>query len=921
MQSRDHIRLLVLFFMAIVYTTIVNGISSDLFTSENSMADQIEVRNHVFKYILSNGMHVLVRVVRTIPKVSMQLWYKVGSKDEKHSEKGIAHLIEHMIFKGTDMLSESDINDITHMLSGSCNAFTSYDYTGYLFNMPTQHWKEILPVMADCMENVRFDKEMLASEMKAVIQELKMYKDHYTHGLIEELISVIFSDHPYNYPIIGFKQDLWHAQSDLLRAFYKKHYYPNNATLVVVGDVDPEDVYTLAEQQFGHIKPNPKYQKEIFYHNRDIVSKTVTLYRDIKQPIFLMTYVVPGVSAKQDHILTALKWVLGKGRSSRLQKKLVDDLQLVTSLEVGVDALFEYSLFFIAYEPKHIEDVPRIEQEILEEIQDIIYNGVQESECNRALHQMRMKFYSMLEDMEQQAYKIGEYFTATGDQEYVFTSFDIDTQTLCADVQNLVQTYLRPVFVHKGSVLSLPEEERETWRQLQDESDAADEAILSAYIRTTDVEPARYAKKIKVKKPLPFSYPRATSHTLDNGLKLLYYHNNNTPTVSIALSLRVTHYYDPDDKLGLGLFVAAMLTEGTKNYTEQEFADALESRGISFSAHPGGIVAQALKEDIDFVLEMIHEVLVNATFNEDNIEKVRAQLDAEIKNFWDEPRQFAGQLIKEHIYQGHPYSKNMRGTHESIASITRDDLIAYYKKYMSPSGATLAIVGDLEGIDVQAVVKKTVGNWTGPKVEKLKFPKIKEAYAYEINYPINRDQIVLAYSKSSISRLDPKYDALLLFNQIFGGGELGSMSSRLFQLRERSGLFYTISGSLIVAADEEPGMFMVKTIVSRDRLAEAEEVIKQEINKAAETITQEELEEAKRAVINNLVNYFAANSSMASAFLFLNRFNLPADYFDTRAAMLDAITIEDIQKAVKDLMRTENMLMVRVGRVPALNIV
>src|SRR3990172_3903000 len=153
--------------------------------------------NPVQKKVLSNGMTVLVRPLHMIPKVSLQLWYNVGSKDEKSGEKGIAHLIEHMIFKGTKKLSESDINVVSHMLSGSINAFTSWDYTGYLFNFPTQNWKETLPIMADCMLNCAFKDDHLNSEMKAVIQELKMYRDNYQMSLLEEIMGSIFVDHPY----------------------------------------------------------------------------------------------------------------------------------------------------------------------------------------------------------------------------------------------------------------------------------------------------------------------------------------------------------------------------------------------------------------------------------------------------------------------------------------------------------------------------------------------------------------------------------------------------------------------------------------------------------------------------------------------------------------------------------------------------
>ena len=217
-------------------------------------ATQMEAeQKFVSKHVLDNGMTVLIRPVHTVPKVSIQLWYGVGSRDEGDQERGIAHLIEHMIFKGTETLSESDINVVTHTLSGNCNAFTSYDYTGYLFNFPTRHWKEALPIMADCMRNATFKDEMLNSEMKAVIQELKMYRDQYLRSLLEGMVSTIFADHPYHHPIVGYKQDLWSVRGDTLKKFFQKHYTPDNATLVVVGDVDEKDALAAVKKYFCNI--------------------------------------------------------------------------------------------------------------------------------------------------------------------------------------------------------------------------------------------------------------------------------------------------------------------------------------------------------------------------------------------------------------------------------------------------------------------------------------------------------------------------------------------------------------------------------------------------------------------------------------------------------------------------------------------
>lgn len=883
-------------------------------------AKQVEISmtqsSHLFKSVLSNGMTVLVRPVHEIPKVSMQLWYNVGSKDEKHGERGIAHLIEHMIFKGTqDLLSESDINMLVHKLSGSCNAFTSYDYTGYLFNMPTHHWREMLPVMADCMQNVRFDKDMLASELKAVIQELKMYRDKYTRTLLEDLLSAIFADHPYHYPIIGFKQDLWNADAELLRQFYKKHYCPNNATLVVVGDVDPCDVVARAEEYFGSIKADQCYAKEKFYHNRDLVTKSVTLHRDIKQPFAALTWRVPGMSEGFDQIISAFELILGRGRSSRLYKKLVHELQLVTSLQVGTDSLFEHSLFFIGFEPKNITDIPRIEAIINDELASIMRDGVTRAECERALNKMRMDLYSTLEDIEQQAYMIGQYYLATGNPEYIFTSLEIAPDVLASGIKELVQLYLRPSMVHKGAVMPLAATEMDLWHELQVASDKEDEAILNAHVRDSAVEPARYADTIDARMPEPFPFPKPHKAVLKNGVKLLSHVNKNTPQVTLILSLRVKSYYDDPAQLGIGMCVAAMLKEGTKKYSASEFADLIESRGMSLSAAPGVIEITALKDDVSFALEILHEVITAAAFESAGLEKVRAQMIAQINNFWDNPNAFSGQLIKEAVYKEHPYAKNSIGTLDTVGRFTVDDLKNYYAQYMSPDGARLAIVGDIEGVNIEELANKYLGEWTGPAVAKMILPVVPNTEAVKIDYPINRDQIVLAFAKKSIERLHPDYDKYLIYNQIFGGGNLGSMSSRLFDLREQSGLFYTISGSLLVGADEAPGMFMVKTIVSKDRLAEAETVIRDAIAHAHDILTEDECEEAKRAIVNTVVDNFASNSSIAQTFLFMDRFNLPERYYDDRAQQLEPITVEELKNAIANCMTSDNLVTLKVGRV------
>ncbi len=884
-------------------------------TINKKTTNSVKKDGFVQKKILSNGMTVLVRSMHNIPKVSLQIWYNVGSKDEKTGEKGIAHLIEHMIFKGTGKLAEGDLNAIAHKLSGSINAFTSWDYTGYEFEFPTQHWKETLPIMADCMSNAAFRDEPLNSEMKTVIQELKMYRDSYQMSLIEELIASIFIEHPYHYPVIGFKQDIWHFYGDNLRAFYKKHYWPNNATLVIVGDVDIDEVFALAQEQFGSIPANPAYKKEQFYTTKDIVSKSVTLYRDIQQPFVALAFVVPGFKERNEHILEVTSWVLGAGKSSRLQQKLVDELQLVTSLETTYWDLFDYSLFFVVFEPKNMESLTEIEQVIAQEIENVVTHGVTDAEIVRAIRQAQMRLYTILEDSTKQAYEIGKAFLATRDENYLFNYLHESPELVAEQVVQLCKTHLRKTVMHKGFVLPLPESEKKEWLSLQQSADEEDARILISRERKTPIEKSSAAAKIKVFEPLCFNFAKPKTVMLSNGLKVLYHDNESTPKINIILEFKAKSYYDPEDKQGLYNFMTKMLVEGTRNYSAAEFADAIESRGMALSVSPGYISMAMMRDDFEIGLDLLKELVTRALFDKQEIEKVREQILVDVKNYWDEPKSFAGQLIRERIYKGHPYSKNEMGTQDSIERINRNDLVAFYQKYSTPQGAKMAIVGDIRGYDLKKVLEQKLGDWQGPAVELMVFPLLKPQIAEIIDYPINRDQIVLCYAGLSIDRRSPDFDACFLFDQIFGSGVLGSMHSRLFELRENSGLFYSINGSLLAHVGEQPGMVLVKTTVSLDNLKMAQEQIEKTIMTVADSVTSEELLQARLAVVNSLVNNFETNQAMAGAFLFLDKYNLPADYFDKRAQQLSQVALSEVRQVAKKMLDLHKLITLRIGRI------
>ena len=880
----------------------------------------------IFKEILLNGLVVLVLPRHDIPKVSMQLFYDVGSKDESVgiwreeqqkwiNECGIAHFIEHMIFKGTDKLSESDINELTAQLSSYCNACTSHDCTAYQFEAPTHHWHEFLPVFADCMKNCTFKQEHINSELKAVVQEIKMYNDDYLSVLIEKMMGSIFSDHPYHHPVIGYKQDLWNLTHDNLRSFYQKHYGPNNAVLVVVGDVEPEDVFKRARECFGSIPPLENYKKKKFNHSTDISAQSVTVYRDIQQPVMLYCWEIPGAYAKKDYIFDIMSWVVGAGKGARLYNKLVTELGIATELQSFVHDLSDHGLFFLYVQPRSIADMDTIRKIIVDEIENLRTTEISDEELRRARKKTEMDFLNLSENNQKQAYLLGKFYLATGDENYLLNYCDYPQEGIKKELQQLFKTYFSPLCMHSGQILPLNDYGKALWLEQQKKSDAEDAQILGAIIREQTVEDALYANDITVVRPKPFTYPKAEKIELSNGLKVLYYHKPELGKIDFILDLKAKHYFDPVDKQGLGMFVADLLQEGTKKYSAQELATELESYGMELNTFPGQIGMTMLSGDLRKGLELLHEVMVNPTFEPSAIERIRTQLLAEIKMFWDSPRECASQLVREIVYKGHPYSQNMMGTEQSLKAITRDEIVAAHKRYLTPKDGRLAIVGDLTGYNVKEVLEATLGTWVGSEIPDMQFPALQATQNVAVNYPINRDQVVLCYGGASVDRFSQDYDKLLLFDQIFTGGVLGGMNSRLFDLREQTGLFYTIGGSLLAGVTRQPGMVYIKTIVSNDRLQEAEAAIEGVINEAAESFVEDELVEAQLAIINSLVDNFATNRQMATTFIFIDKYDLPDNYFDIRVGQIMAVPIGDIRNVVKKYLNTNRLAKVRIGRI------
>jgi len=871
---------------------------------------------HVAKKQLDNGLTILAKKNSLIPRVEIQLWYNVGSKHEESGEKGLAHLIEHMMFKGTAHLSESDINLITHKLAGKANAFTTQDYTSFTFTLPRNVWHEALPILAECMQHATFNEQMLASEVKAVIEELRLYRDDYQNSIFEKMIASIFPEHPYHYPIIGSKHDLCNLDRDALMRFYKKHYHPNNATLVIVGDIDIDDAFSTTEKYFGQIPPAKNYTQPAFLFEDDIEAKTVTLYRQTNNPWCCYMYKIPGILAGKNHLFNTASLILASGKSSRLYKKLVEEEELAIDVDSFVFDFFERGLFGIAVYPKDREAISKIELLIEQELELLQTKTIEDWEFLAVKKRVNIDYATLLEDNEKQAEVIGSSFLATADELFIEKYLrNIETLTK-EEIQSFFREYLSPSVQHKGYLLAMTDNDKKKLELLQKETDQLERKILAKHIRTQPLEPGKWAEKIQTPALTHFTSPKPENFTLDTGLNVIFYNNPAVPQVFGILSFKANFFYDDYQYSGIFNFLLRLLTDQTGRYSPEELNKILETQGLYINPSTDHITFKCLSEDLGKTLEMLHEMLTNPKFDKKTIEKLRMHSLSDLDDFWDTPLEFVDQIAKDLIYQAHPYSKNSLGTREGIKNITPKILQEYYQKFISPHDATLVLTGDLKGYDVTTLVPEIFKNWQGPQVHDLILPPIQTSKKAEmISHQITRDQIVLAFTAPSIARTDHDYLSAALLDIILTGGSHGGSSSRLFALRELDGLFYAIGGSLIHNAREAEGMILIKTIVSVDKAEQAQNLILKTIENLGNFgITNEEFLMAKNLLFLSSADLFDSNIQMAYTFLFLKKFKLSFDLFDKQGELLSILKIDRLQEIAKRLC-AQQISTIKVGSV------
>ncbi|MFA5074520.1 MAG: pitrilysin family protein [Candidatus Babeliales bacterium] len=888
-----------------------------------------KLKNNIYKEILDNGLTILFYHKENTPEVILKVMYDVGSKDEESSEYGFAHLVEHMIFKGTEKLSEQDIFEIARKFGTNLNAHTSYDQTTYYFYTDNKNWKVFLNILADCMQNVRIADEHLASELKTVFDELKLRDGDSQGNFLTELLS---SNHPYHHPVIGYKENLLNLDPEKVRDFYKKYYRPDRATIIVVGDLDKNEVINEIKNLFGAIKSPAKSPAKSFqtkkntdfsYINKDFFQKNIVVYKSNPYTSVYCAWNIPG---NQDIKSSLCSTIISKYLYNQLRKILQDEKTLTLHSSAFSFSLVKAGIFISTFMPqeqkgffssKSIEEVTQICKDIIiKEIEDIISNGVPKDEFARIRKNEKIVLLRSFDKCISIASALEWSYLINKNEYQLFDELALLDSITNEDIKAFSYKYLRSNLMNLFTIKPLKDKEKDDWVKLQQNIDEYDNSILALKERTSKLEKPVTAYELPNPELLDVTFPKPDAEfDLSNGLHVIIKQRKDTPFIISNLFLKnfdkLGRYFKENGKGHVPDLSRRLLLEGSEGYSKQDHRKFFDDLG----AISNGEFISCLASDFDAAAQRQVYILTKPTYPKKAFNKdIKDSLEFMEKELENAGCVAADKLTK-HLCQNDLLSqKTIQEEMSELKKINRSDLFEFHKKYMSPSNMILVVVGNFDEKTIRQQLENTYGQWKDSAqtcdIEKIKtnFPKLQNPKAKDQKVYLPKERVVLEGGRITVKKDAKDYWELAL---------LGIYVNKiLFELREQHGIFYNCSCGLVGSSEEQESPAGINAEISLANTEPVLNLIKSTLNNIAQNgVPEQDFENFHNMIINSLGKSNQTNSEIAYYFGITKSEGHDWDYNEKLFKKCLNITREEVNEVAKKYLNPDDWSFVIVGRV------
>lgn len=881
-----------------------------------------------------NNLQVLLCERHHTPIVTVMVVYHVGSRNEAVGYTGSTHFLEHMMFRGTtdhDPRKGSGIDDVLKPIGGLNNATTSYDRTNYYELVPAQYLGTCLELEADRMRNALLRKEDHDAEMTVVRNELERNEDDPGRLLDWNLFAHSYLAHPYHHPVIGWRSDVENVPVARLRQFYDEFYYPNNATLVVIGDFKTPEALSMIQKYFGAVpaSPNP-FPKVYTTEPPQEGQRRFTVQRGSDLPKVTLGFHAPAATSKDTYALEVASSILGddKKQSSRLYKALIDT-NLASDCYAYNTGLKDPSVFSVFATATPGTKSEKLEEILYDQLQKLATDPPSAQELDKAKKSVWKRMKLEAADPMGTASQLAEAI-AVADWHW-WVDLEKNLQAVTADdVKRVAQKYFNkrnetvgyyyPSEKPSGTGPSAPSEppgpaglhDGDTPESISGQQRAIAEATEVA---TADVGAAGKTTIAS----------QVQKRVLPNGLTLLVMPVKGTGVVSIAGKMRAGDYFHPPQERSIPDLTADMLDKGSVHWSKEALARQLELMGSSLDFSAGNFwmdfESDVVKEDVPTYMDMIADVLQHPLFPTEELAKEKKQREAEIHAAMADNDQvasnaFYGAVYKPNcVYYQEPFKQQLN----DLSKITVDQLKAFHKAHISPANTVLAIVGDIDPNQAFSLAEKAFGSWTGAPAgnidvtmcaaEPIKAHTITNQMADKANV-----EVVMG-TPANVSIKSKDFYAAQVANAALGHDTL---SSRLAEMRNKLGYTYGVSSYFAETAFEN-APWMIDFTVNPENLHKAIPVAQRILADYVKTgITKQEVtDEGKRLAGEYIIERMRTPHQLADAITKYEILGIGAKFMDEYPALLSKVTQEEANAAIKKYFDASKLVTSVAGTVPA----
>lgn len=914
-----------LFITLLFLTSAISWSQTKLIEKVTKSGDEVVIPYE--KYVLSNGLTLVIHEDHSDPLVHVDVTYHVGSAREELQKSGFAHFFEHMMFQGSENIADEEHFKLISDAGGTLNGSTNGDRTNYFETAPSNQLELMLWMEADRMGFFldAVTQEKFEIQRETVKNEKGQNYDNRPYGPRRELMAEALYPygHPYSWLTIGRLEDLDRVNVDDLKKFFLRWYGPNNATLTVGGDVEPKEVVKMVEKYYGVIPRGPevksmKLDPVVLDKNRYISY----VDKNIRFPALFLSYPTIGRHHPDEAPLDCLADILGNGQGSFLYKKFVltnKAVQAVSSHPCS-ELAGEFTITILPYPGAVLAD---IETEINQVLAEFEKTGVTEDDVEKFKIRMESYFINSLASVSGKVSQLASNQTFLGDPNGIKADLERYENITREDVIRVYNKYIKG----KSSVVLsvLPEDGTKPVRE--DDFTPQTEGVNP--FPTTDYSGLSYKRPEGDKfdrsvRPKPgasplVQVPEFWSENLDNGIKVIGSQTNEVPVVAMRLSINGGHRMDihTPDKSGLAVLTASMMNESTENFTTEQIKEALRKIGSTINVSANGsktiLTINTLKRNAPRTLELLEEVLYRPKFTQEDFDRLKKKQIEAIKSSMKDPAAIAENVYRRLLYgDDHIYSVPSSGIEASVEKITLDDVKNFYAKYYAPELSELVIVGDIAKKDIMSSLS-FLNTWENKSAKLPELPAVNDQGKTKI-YLVDKkeapqSEIRIGYVTDMPYDATGTYYKSNLMNYALGG----AFNSRInLNLREEKG--WTYGAWSYFNSSDEPGPYTAVSGVRADATAGAVSEFMKEITDYKEAgITDEELSFMRNSIGQKDARSYETPSQKASFLGRIVHYDLDKTFVDEQTKIINTITKEEINALADEKLQVGNMNIVVVG--------